>query len=127
MKIAVSTSDGKTICGHLGKCRSFIMYHMDGGEVMKKEVVQVGGMCPSHGGHGHGGHHGHEHHHGHHHGHHAHNTDPFDGCYAVITQGMGQGMLNALSQRGVRPVITELDDPDLAVRVMHLRRALRVL
>jgi predicted Fe-Mo cluster-binding NifX family protein len=110
MKIAISTTDGKTICGHLGKCKSFIIYHVDGNEVLKKEAIQVGGACPSSGGDGHG----------HAHGGHAHNVSPFDGCYAVITQGMGQGMLNALAQKGIRPVITELSDPDMAVRMLML-------
>jgi len=114
MKIAISTQDGKTICGHLGKCRSFIIYHLDGNEVMNRELMQVGGMCPSTGhDHGHGHHHGHGHSHGHEH---AHNVSPFDGCHAVITQGMGQGMLNALASQGIRPVITDLSDPDEAVR-----------
>lgn len=104
MRIAVSTRDGASICGHLGKCKKFLVYETDGGTVVDRKMISVGGMCPGHGRHGHeeG---------------HAHNVSPFDGCDAVITQGMGQGMLNALAGSGIRPVITSLSDPDEAVRL----------
>jgi len=103
MRIAVSTQDGVSICGHLGRCKSFIIYETDNGAVAKKELVRIGGVCPGH------GHDAHE-------AGHSHNVSPFEGCQAVITQGMGQGMLNALAGSGIRPVITRLSDPDEAVR-----------
>ncbi|MBI5189194.1 MAG: hypothetical protein HZA22_00770 [Nitrospirae bacterium] len=97
MRIAVSTADGVTICGHLGKCRSFIIYETDGDKVTGKTVTGTAGACPSHGGDG------------------QHNVSPFAGCHAVITQGMGGGMLNGLMQAGIQPVITSQTDPDAAV------------
>lgn len=111
MRIAVSTTDGKTICGHLGKCRSFIIYETDAGSITDRKMINLGGLCP-----GHNPSHGHAEGHGHDHGHsHSHNVDPFEGCGAVITQGMGQGMLNALADAGIKPVITSLADPEAAV------------
>jgi len=101
MNIAVSTIDGTTICGHLGKCKDFIIYETDGKSIMGKRLLSTGGACP-----GHGDDHGSPH---------THNVSPFDGCHAVITQGMGQGMFNGLVQAGIRPVITEQTDPDSAV------------
>ena len=95
MNIAVSTLDGKTICGHLGKCKDFIIYETDGKVITGKRLLSSGGACPGHGG--------------------GHNISPFDGCHAVITQGMGQGMLNGLVQAGIQPVITDQADPDKAV------------
>jgi predicted Fe-Mo cluster-binding NifX family protein len=97
MNIAVSTTDGKTICGHLGKCRDFIIYEIDGGEIKGKRLISSGGACPGHGDEG------------------SHNIGPFHGCQAVITQGMGQGMLDGLAQAGIQPVITGQSDPDTAV------------
>ena len=97
MNIAVSSIDGTTICGHLGKCRSFIIYETDGKEIIKRSIRHSGGACPSHGGGG------------------GHNVSPFADCHAVITQGMGQGMLNGLVQAGIQPVITDQSDPDAAV------------
>ena len=97
MKIAVSSADGKTICGHLGKCRSFIIYETEGGSITGKSLTGTAGACPSHGGDGN------------------HNVSPFAGCHAVITQGMGQGMLSGLVQAGIQPVITGQTDPDAAV------------
>jgi predicted DNA-binding protein (UPF0251 family)/predicted Fe-Mo cluster-binding NifX family protein len=99
MNIAVSTTDGKTICGHLGKCKDFIIYETDGKEVIRKSLRSSGGACPGHGadaGHGH-------------------NVSPFAGCHAVITQGMGQGMLDGLVHAGIQPVITDQTDPDTAI------------
>lgn len=98
MNIAVSTTDGKTICGHLGKCRSFIIYETDGHEIKGRRLTGSDGSCPGHGGGG------------------AHNVSPFDGCHAVITKGMGQGMMDGLVHAGIQPVITSLTDPDAAVR-----------
>lgn len=97
MNIAVSTTDGKTICGHLGKCKDFIIYETDGKEIKSKRLLSSGGACPGHSGAG------------------KHNVSPFDGCHAVITQGMGQGMLNGLMQAGIQPVITDQSDPDTVV------------
>jgi predicted DNA-binding protein (UPF0251 family)/predicted Fe-Mo cluster-binding NifX family protein len=102
MNIAVSTADGRTICGHLGKCKSFIIYETDGKEIKNKRLLTSGGACPGHGEESQG---------------HAHNVSPFAGCHAVITQGMGQGMLNGLVQAGIQPVITDQTDPDMAVKL----------
>jgi len=101
MKIAVSTADGKTICGHLGKCRSFIIFETDGVEIKGRALLNTGGACPGHGKEDHP---------------HTHNISPFEGCRAVITQGMGGGMLQGLKAAGIKPVITELSDPETAVR-----------
>jgi predicted DNA-binding protein (UPF0251 family)/predicted Fe-Mo cluster-binding NifX family protein len=102
MNIAVSTADGRTICGHLGKCRTFIIYETDGKEIKKRHMRATGGACPGHGKESQG---------------HAHNVSPFEGCHAVITQGMGQGLLSGLAQAGIQPVITDQTDPDTAVRL----------
>ncbi len=102
MNIAVSTTDGKTICGHLGKCKDFIIYETDGKDVISKSIRRSGGACPGHGDHGDSGGH-------------VHNVSPFVGCHAVITQGMGQGMLDGLVQAGIQPVITDQTDPDTAI------------
>ncbi|MHB8174513.1 MAG: NifB/NifX family molybdenum-iron cluster-binding protein [Nitrospirota bacterium] len=99
MNIAVSTIDGKTICGHLGKCRDFIIYETEGKEIKNKRLLSTGGACPGHG-------EGETH---------THNVSPFDGCGAVITQGMGQGMMDGLINAGIKPVITKETDPDIAV------------
>lgn len=100
MNIAVSTIDGKTICGHLGKCKNFIIYETDGKEIKNKLFRASGGACPGHGEGGEGR---------------EHNVSPFNGCHVVISQGMGQGMLNGLVQAGIQPVITDQSDPDAVV------------
>jgi predicted DNA-binding protein (UPF0251 family)/predicted Fe-Mo cluster-binding NifX family protein len=101
MNIAVSTTDGKTICGHLGKCKDFIIFETDGKNVLDKRMISTGGACPGHGKDSQGK---------------AHNVSPFDGCHAVITQGMGQGLMDGLKRAGIQPVITDMTDPDATVR-----------
>lgn len=104
MRIAVSTMDGKTICGHLGKCRSFIIFEAEGGVIKDRRIESVGGMCPGHADAGSKER--------------AHNVSPLTGCSAVITQGMGQGLLNGLVQAGIQPVITQHTDPETAVMLL---------
>ncbi len=106
MKIAVSTTDGKTVCGHLGRCSQFLVYEAEGFEIVKKRLLKTAGMgdgrlegacleagaCPGH------------------------DVDRFHDCQAVITQGMGQGMYDGLVQAGIIPVLTSETDPEVAVR-----------
>jgi len=113
MKIAVSTADGVSVCGHLGHVSKFLIYEVDDNKIVSKELREV---TPVHSGpHGH-----HEHHHGehhHHHGgdHHGGLVGSVSDCKAVITNGAGGGMVAALSHAGIDPVITPETDPDVAV------------
>jgi predicted Fe-Mo cluster-binding NifX family protein len=91
MKIAISTSDGKTICGHLSKCSQFIVYEASGFEIMNKRLIRTAGACVNH------------------------DVGSFHDCQAVITQGMGQGMYDGLVNAGVIPVLTSETDPEVAV------------
>ena len=101
MNIAVSTGDGKTICGHLGKCKDFIIFEIEGRQVKNKRLLSAAAACPGHG-------EGESH---------THNVSPFENCQAVITQGMGQGMMDGLINAGIQPVITRESDPDIAVNL----------
>lgn len=38
MKIAVSSDDAKTICGHLGRCTLFIVFEIEGEKIKSKEI-----------------------------------------------------------------------------------------
>jgi predicted DNA-binding protein (UPF0251 family)/predicted Fe-Mo cluster-binding NifX family protein len=110
MKIAVSTSDGVSICGHLGMCSQFIIYEIADNEIASREIRNV---TPVHGpgdGHGHGGHHEHA---GHSHGG---VIGALSDVSAIITNGMGGHFAMALESRGINPVITPVKDPDAAVR-----------
>ena len=98
MKIAVSTSDGKTICGHLGKCNQFIIFEADDFGIKKRELrdkaasPEASGPVKSH------------------------SVGMLQDCQAVITQGMGRGMYDGLIFVGILPVITMESDPEAAVK-----------
>ena len=100
MRIAVSTIDGKTICGQLGKCSSFIMFESDEFGIKNRELrEQPESMSVSemdtHGQHGIG---------------------MLQDCQAVITQGMGRGIFDGLFSAGIIPVITMENEPETAVK-----------
>ena len=100
MKIAVSTSDGKTVCGHLSKCSQFIIYEADGFDIIDRCMRRTDnpGACHTAS------------------GSRVRSTAPFDDCQAVISQGMGQGIYDGLVNRGIIPVLTSETDPEVAVR-----------
>jgi len=103
MKIAVSTTDGRTICGHLGKCSQFFIYEADGFEIVNRRLIQTGAACVrNHNSNVACGH--------------RHDVGVFHECQAVITQGMGQGMYDGLVDAGIIPVLTSESDPESAVR-----------
>lgn len=114
MKIAVSTADGVSICGHLGMCNQFIIYNVDDKSIVSKEIRNV---KPVHGpgehDHNHGAGHGH-----HEHGEHSHGgvVGALSDVSAIITNGMGGRFAMALEAAGVKPVITPAQDPDAAVQ-----------
>ena len=106
MKIAVSTEDGVSICGHLGHVSKFIVYEVNGNTITSKELRQVTPV------HGPGEHH---HDHNHHHGGHGGLVTSLSDCSTVITNGMGGPMAAALHGAGIDPVVTRESDPDVAV------------
>lgn len=111
MKIAVSTADGRTICGHLGSCSKFFIYDVEEGKVISREIREV---VPVHGpkeGHRHNMHHGDSHHHNGHQG----LAKSLSDCAAVITNGMGRPMATSLQAGGIEPIITGETDPNTAI------------
>lgn len=121
MKIAVSTADGVSICGHLGRCSKFFVYEVDAGSIVSREIREV---TPVHGPGEHGHHAGEHSHHGsgehvhHHAGGHGHGgvIQALSDTSAIITNGMGGHFATALQAAGIDPVITSESNPDVAVK-----------
>lgn len=114
MKIAVSTADGMTICGHLGSCSKFFVYDVEEGRVISREIRDV---VPVHGP-------NEGHHHGTHHGSHEGLAGSLSDCAAVITNGMGRPMAASLQASGIEPVITAEANPDAAID-LYLKGSLK--
>ena len=112
MKIAVATNDQVKVTGHLGRCRSFMVYETDDSKILNKELRQ---NTFTH----HMAHHGEEHGH-HHHGEgevHSHQglIDGLNDCSHVIFQSGGWRVIEDLKENNIIPVLTDESIADNAV------------
>ncbi len=104
MKIAVATNDGTRVTGHLGRCKSFLVYEISGNEISGKEMRE---NTFTH----HRMNHDHEHEH-HHHGEgggHSHQAlvDGLNDCSHVIFQSGGWRVIEDLKANNITPVLTD--------------------
>jgi len=98
MKIAITSQNFRTITGHAGKTRRFLIYQVSDGEVRELERLDLPKELSFH--EFHGAHH------------------PIDGVDAMITAGSGAGFLRRMAERGIRVVRTSLQDPHQAAAAL---------
>lgn len=133
MKIAVITDDGKTISAHFGRARHFMVYTVEEGEILSRDVRDKKGHHDfgehghdgEHEHHGHGRHGDHEHHgrrdpRGHGFGHgagrrHALMLASITDCDVLLARGMGQGAYRALQEANIETITTEIKSIEQAV------------
>lgn len=96
MKIAVTSQNRKTITGHAGKCRKFLIYDVADCEVVDKHMLELPIEQTFHESHGSAAH-------------------PLEGVNVLITAGMGDGLQRRLKQMGIMGVATAETDPERAV------------
>jgi len=114
MRIAVTTEDGKSISGHLGRCRQFIVYEVEDRAVKTRSLLD--NRFTAHaleGEHCHGDEPGHVPGLGHHS--HAGILDALSGCDVLITRGMGRRIAEDLRAAGIDAFITVQSEADSAV------------
>lgn len=103
MKIAVSSQNFRTVTGHAGKSRRFIVYEaLPGGlpaEVGRLDLPLEQSFHAFAGG-----------------------PHPLDGVDALLTGGAGEGLVRKLALRGIRVVVTGETDPMQAVSDLALGR-----
>ncbi|MEW6692857.1 MAG: NifB/NifX family molybdenum-iron cluster-binding protein [Pseudomonadota bacterium] len=95
--IAVTSQNRRTVTGHAGRCRKFWLYPVTAGVPGERRLVELameesfhatpGGLPRA-----------------------------LEGITALISQGMGQGMVVRLQRLGVAGWITAESDPDAAVQ-----------
>jgi predicted Fe-Mo cluster-binding NifX family protein len=119
MKIAVASSDGKQISPHFGRSSHFLIFDVEAGKIVGRELreniftAHARGEC---GGQGAGEHHGMNSH--------ASIVQALSDCSAVLCYGMGWRASEALSQGGVQPfVLGKRCSPEDAV-ALYLEGAL---
>ena len=112
MKIAVASEDGTGVSSHFGRSSCFLVFEVEGGKVLGKEVrdntftAHARGECEG------------ETHHGHHSHSHASVVEALSDCGAVICYGMGARAADALSRQGIQPyILRERCTPESAVEL----------
>jgi predicted Fe-Mo cluster-binding NifX family protein len=97
MRIAVTSQNFRTVTGHAGRARRFIVFEADG-QAPPREVERLdldANMTI----------HGYDHEAAH----------PLDSINVLITGGAGEGFIRHLAARGVQVVATDENVPELAV------------
>lgn len=97
MRIAVTSQNFRTVTGHAGKSRRFLIFEaMAGATPREVERLDLPKEMSFHEFHGDGAH-------------------PVDGVDAVITGSCGAGFARRLAGRGIRVAVTTAEDPLVAV------------
>lgn len=116
MKIAVISDDGKVLSQHFGRAPFYIVFTIEEGKIVSREVREKLGHNQFGGGHEE---HDHAHEHGldgASHGKHASMAQAIADCEAIICGGMGMGAYESMKQLNIHPFVTDLTDPELAVQ-----------
>jgi len=95
MKIAVTSQNFRTITGHAGKTRRFLVFEVEDGKPELIEKLDLPRDMSFH-----------ELPHG--------NPHPVDGVDILITASCGDGFRRKMTERGIALVVTEETDPDVA-------------
>ena len=115
MKIGIVSDDGKTIAGHLGRARGFVIYDVEGGVVKKRSYLD--NTFTGHAGYRHGEGHSDDcqgEHRGEQHGH-GPVLRALAGCDAVISRGMGRRIYADLQAAGIQAYVVDETDADRAL------------
>jgi predicted Fe-Mo cluster-binding NifX family protein len=107
-KVAVATNDGKRVTGHIGKCRSFMIFELNNEIIVNKEmrenVFTHHRLEHEHQHHGEGG--GHSH------------TNLINGlsdCSYLISSGGGWRVVEDLKQNNIIPIFSNVESIDEAL------------
>lgn len=117
MKIALITDDGKTISRHFGRAPYYLVLTIEEGKVVNREMRSKLGH--SHFSQQHQGEHSHGAEHGlddASHARHAGMAEAIADCQALICGGMGMGAYESMRRLHIQPVVTDLNDIDMAAQ-----------
>ncbi|MBW6475373.1 MAG: cupin domain-containing protein, partial [Anaerolineaceae bacterium] len=117
MKIAVITNDGKTISQHFGRAPYYLVVTIEEGKVINTEMREKMGhkqFASQHEEHehetpGHGMDTGS-------HRKHASMAEIISDCKALICGGMGMGAYESIRQLNIKPIVTDMNEIDIAVQ-----------
>jgi predicted Fe-Mo cluster-binding NifX family protein len=107
-KIAIATNDGIRITGHIGKCRSFMIYELKEDKIINKELRE--NLFTHHRLNENHQHHGEEGGHSH-----AGLINGLKDCSYLISSGGGWRVVEDLKQNNITPIFSEIDQIEDAV------------
>jgi len=102
-KLAIATNDGTRVTGHIGRCRSFMIYEIDGENILNKELrenVFTHHRISDHNEHNHGEGGGHSH---------AGLIEGLKDCSYLISHGGGWRVVEDLKQNNIATLFTEVE------------------
>lgn len=117
MKIAVITDDGKTISQHFGRAPYYLVATVENGTITQREIRDKLGHVHFHNepheeeqpGQPHGfGPASHDRH--------VRMAEAIADCEALLCRGMGAGAYYSMEQRGIRPVVTDIESIEAALQ-----------
>jgi len=122
IKIAAVTDDGHKISAHFGRASQYVVMTVDGDLITKREVRDKVGHKDFQ----QEGVYRHEHHNnpqGRGYGRHSAEKhqrmfESIKDCQVVLARGMGQGAYKGLQEMGIRPILTEISEIDIAVQAV---------
>jgi len=107
MKIAVATNDGLTVAGHVGRCKSFVIFSIEDQTITHKEIRS--NSFTHHMQHQHN--HSEEHSHGHSH---SGLINALEGCEALIFKSGGWRLVDDLKSNNIKPFLTDEESVEQA-------------
>lgn len=127
-KIAAVTDDGKTISAHFGRATKYTVLTVEEGQITASELRDKANHHDFH--QEHSGHQeievqpsGHKHEPGHGHGRHSAEKhrrmfEAIPDCQILLARGMGQGAYRGLEQMGIRPILTDIKEINIAAQAV---------
>jgi len=125
-KLAFVCDDSTTISAHFGRAPYYLVFTVENGAISRRELREKAGhhqAAGEHHDHEHSHEHGDCHEHGHEHGsgphaadQHARMIEAIADCQVAIVRGMGRGAYTAMQQASITPFVTDIADPEAAVR-----------
>jgi predicted Fe-Mo cluster-binding NifX family protein len=109
-KIAIATNDQQRVTGHIGRCRSFMVYEIDGEKIINKELRENSFTNHMRGGE-------HHQHHGEGEGRHSHEhlIIGLKDCSYLVSSGGGWRVIEDLKQHNISALFTDVEMIDDAV------------
>jgi predicted Fe-Mo cluster-binding NifX family protein len=98
MKIAVCSQNRRTVTAHAGRCRNFLVFEIDADKIGTPAMLEVSIEQTLHALAGNGAPH------------------PLDGVNVLLAASMGHCVREKLAQRGILGLITDEEDPVVAIR-----------